>query len=116
MNQINLIGRISTDPITKYTVEKEPIAHSIFNFAVPDMSMKKDASGNYQTDYFSCSSWGKVAELIEQYCVKGMKFLITGRLKNNNYEKDGKKVYSNEVAIDTVEFLEPKRNDDAQKD
>lgn len=109
MNQINISGRLTEEPKVSYTAGKEPVAHAVFNFAVPDMSMKKDKEGNYPTDFFRCSCWGKLAEIIEKHCAKGTKLLISGRLKNNNYEKDGQKVYSNEIAIDSMEFLETKK-------
>lgn len=112
MNQITITGRLTEDPKVTYTSGKEPTAHSIFNFAVPDMSMRKDEQGNYPTDFFRCSCWGKLAEIVEKHCSKGTKLLIVGRLKNNNYEKNGQKIYSNEILIDSLEFLETKKQDD----
>lgn len=106
MNQISLTGRLTEDPMISYRAGNEPVAHAVFNFAVPDMSMKRDEQGNYPTDYFRCSCWGRMAETVEKHCTKGMKLLITGKLKNNNYEKNGQKIYSNEVVIDSLEFLE----------
>jgi len=109
MNQITLTGRLTEDPMVNYRTGNEPVAHAVFNFAVQDMSMRKDAQGNYPADYFRCSCWGRMAETVEKHCVKGMKLLITGKLKNNNYEKNGKKIYSNEIVIDSLEFLEVKK-------
>jgi len=110
MNQINITGRLTEEPKVTYSAGSEPVAHAVFNFAVPDMSMKKDSQGNYQTDFFRCSIWGKLAEIVEKHCNKGTKLLISGRLKNNNYEKDGQKIYSNEIVIDSLEFLETKKS------
>ena len=42
MNQITLTGRLTEDPNINYTTGAEPVAHAVFNFAVPDMSMKRD--------------------------------------------------------------------------
>lgn len=106
MNKITLTGRLTEEPKVTYSAGVEPVARASFNFAVPDMSMKKDEEGNYPTDFFRCTCWGKLAEIVEKHCSKGTKLLISGRLKNNNYEKDGKKVYSNEIVIDSLEFLE----------
>lgn len=106
MNRITLTGRLTEEPKVTYSAGVEPVARASFNFAVPDMSMKKDEEGNYPTDFFRCTCWGKLAEIVEKHCSKGTKLLISGRLKNNNYEKDGKKVYSNEIVIDSLEFLE----------
>lgn len=110
MNQITITGRLTEEPKTTYSAGSEPTAHATFNFAVADMSMKKDEQGNYHTDFFRCSAWGKRAEAIEKHCTKGTKLLISGRLKNNNYLKDGQKIYSNEIVIDSLEFLETKKS------
>lgn len=106
MNKITLTGRLTEEPKVTYSTGTEPVARALFNFAVPDMSMRKDGEGNYPTDFFRCTCWGKLAEVVEKHCNKGTKLLISGRLKNNNYEKDGQKVYSNEIVIDSLEFLE----------
>lgn len=106
MNKITLTGRLTEEPKVTYSAGAEPVARASFNFAVPDMSMKRDEDGNYPTDFFRCTCWGKLAEIVEKHCNKGTKLLISGRLKNNNYEKDGQKVYSYEIVIDSLEFLE----------
>ncbi len=106
MNKITLTGRLTEEPKITYTAGAEPVAHALFNFAVPDMLMKRDEQGNYPTDFFRCTCWNRLAEVVEKHCGKGTKLLIVGRLKNNNYEKDGQKVYSNEIVIESLEFLE----------
>lgn len=106
MNKITLTGRLTEEPKVTYSASAEPVARASFSFAVPDMSMKRDEEGNYPTDFFRCTCWNKLAEIVEKHCNKGTKLLISGRLKNNNYEKDGQKVYSNEIVIDSLEFLE----------
>lgn len=109
MNNVTFVGRISNDISTFYSKDEDPVARSIFNFAVPDMSMKKDKDENYPCDYFRIVTFGKTAENIEKYCSKGTKLLITGRVKNNNYEKDGVMVYGTEIIADYVEFLETRK-------
>lgn len=116
MNQITITGRLTDEPKITYSAGKEPIAHAIFNFAVPDMTMKRDEQGNYPTDFFRCSCWNKLAEIVEKHCSKGTKLLIVGKLKNNNYEKNKQKIYSNEILIDTLEFLEFKKSDNSDND
>ena len=115
MNQITITGRLTEEPKMTYSTDAEPTAHAFFNFAVADMSKKKDEQGNYPTDFFRISCWGAKAELIQKYCTKGTKLLISGRLKNNNYEKNGQKIYSNEIVIDSLEFLEVKKADAGTK-
>ena len=111
MNKITLTGRLTEKPQITYGTGVEPVAHAVFNFAVPDMSMKKDGQGNYPTDFFRCTCWNRLAETVGKHCDKGTKLLILGRLKNNNYEKDGKKIYSSEILIESLEFLEVKKQE-----
>lgn len=108
MNKIILTGRLTEEPRITYSAGTEPVAHALFNFAVPDMSMRRDPEGNYPTDFFRCTCWGKLAEIAEKHCSKGTKLLLVGKLKNNNYEKDGQKIYSNEIVVESLEFLETK--------
>lgn len=110
MNQINFVGRLTEDPQIAYRAGSEPVCHAVFNFAVPDTSMKRDEQGNYPADFFRCSCWNRLAETVEKHCRKGTKLLITGRCKNNNYEKNGQKIYGTEIVIDSLEFLESKKS------
>lgn len=109
MNKIIIVGRLTADPAVSYSSGREPVAHAVFNFAVPDITMRKNGSGNYPTDFFRCTAWDKLAEVIAKHCTRGTKLMAIGRLKNNNYEKDGQKVYSNEILIESLEFLETKK-------
>ena len=111
MNHITLTGRLTEDPKVTYSTGSGPVAHAVFSFAVPNMSMKKDGQGNYPADFFRCTCWNRLAEVVGKHCCKGTKLLIAGRLKNNNYEKDGQKIYSSEILIESLEFLEMKRQD-----
>jgi single-strand DNA-binding protein len=95
MNRIILTGRITKDLEIKQAGET-----NILNFS---LAVYRDKDN---TDFFDCTAFNKTAELIVQYCKKGSKILVSGALRNNNYEKDGKKVYQNNVVINEVEFLE----------
>ena len=111
MNQITMTGRLTMEPRITYSNGREPVAHALFNLAVPDMSLKKDVKGNYPADFFRCCAWGKVAEIIETHCVQGTRLLVVGKLKNNNYTKDGQTIYGNEILVDSIEFLGTKKSE-----
>ena len=58
-------------------------------------------------------AFNKTAELLEKYVKKGSRLGIEGRWQTGSYEnKDGQRVYTNECAIDRIEFLEAKKADD----
>ena len=54
-------------------------------------------------------AFGKTAETIEKYCRKGMKIAIEGRIQTGSYtNKDGNKVYTTDVNVNEIEFVERK--------
>lgn len=54
---------------------------------------KKQADGSYDKDvsYFDINIWGKTAENLKPYLKKGKQVCIEGVLKQDRWEKDGKK-------------------------
>lgn len=116
MNSIILLGRISSDVKGNYKTKGNDVSCVLsFNLAVTDRASKKDADGNYETDFFKVTSFGAIAECIEKYCSKGDRVLVKGKLKNNNYTKEnGEKVYSNEIILSEVEFLETKKKEETK--
>lgn len=116
MNEIIMTGRITTDLATNYVGKgNDTTCVLTFNIAIPDRTAKKDNDGNYPTDYFRVVAFSGLAEILEKYAGKGDKILIKGKLKNNNYEKDGQKVYGNEIVLSEVEFLENKKDKKTSK-
>ncbi|MGL6101083.1 MAG: single-stranded DNA-binding protein [Fusobacteriaceae bacterium] len=101
MNLVILTGRLTKDPEVKTSQSGK--SYLKFSIAV-DNPMKKD-----DTDFINCAAFGKTAELIGEYMKKGSKTGVNGRLVMNRYEKDGKQVTTHEVSVDTVEFLDVKR-------
>lgn len=84
-----------------------------FNLAV-DRSFKKE--GQDTADFFQLTAFGKRAEFADKYAKKGVKFLVTGHINNNNYtDKEGKKHYQDSYIVDSIEFCEKKGSDDKPK-
>jgi single-strand DNA-binding protein len=104
MNKVILIGRLTKDADIKTSSTGMSIAR--FNLAV-DRRLKKD---NEQTcDFISCVAFSKTAEFLEKYGKKGTKFVVEGSIQTGSYtNKDGNKVYTTDVAVQSVEFAESK--------
>ena len=100
MNKIFLCGNICKDIESKYYNDRKYVKNTI---AVKRDYKNKD--GAYDSDFFNFSIWGNQAEYIEKYAQKGDKILICGKLQNNNYEKDGEMIYSNDIQVENVELL-----------
>ena len=52
--------------------------------------------------------WGKQAENAAEYLGKGSHVNIVGRLRNNNFEKDGETVYGMAFTCEEIDYLESK--------
>ena len=109
MNCFITMGRLTKDPEVRYTQGQNPMAIASFNLAV-DRKIKKENEPS--ADFFSCTAFGKTAEFVEKYLKKGTKVVTTGRMQNDNYEKDGVKHYGFKYMIDQIEFAESKAASD----
>lgn len=103
MNTVTLMGRLTKDPDTRYTAGEKAMAVSRFALAVDRRTKEKE------TDFISCVAFGKIAETIEKYVIKGMKILLQGRIQTGSYtNREGKKVYTTDVVVTDFEFCEKK--------
>jgi single-strand DNA-binding protein len=57
--------------------------------------------------------WGKQAEYAAEYLGKGCHVNIVGRLRNNNYEKDGETVYALGFTAEEIDYLDSKAEGEA---
>ena len=109
MNKVMLIGRLTRDPDVRYTQSAESKAVAKYTLAVDRRF--KDANGERQADFSSCTAFGKAAEFVKNYLRKGTKIAVTGHIQTGSYEKDGVKHYTTDVIIEEQEFCESKRPD-----
>jgi single-strand DNA-binding protein len=104
MNSVVLIGRLTKDPEVRVSQDGGSIA--MYSLAVD--RRKKDSGA----DFISCVAFGKGAEFAEKYLKKGTKIGVTGRIQTGSYtNKDGQKVYTTDVIVDTHEFVESKKTE-----
>lgn len=109
MNSVQLVGRFTRDPDVRYSDNGTSIAK--FNIAV-DRRFKQDSGPT--ADFISCVAFGKTAEFIEKYFRQGNRIGLNGRIQTGSYtNKDGVKVYTTDVVVENVEFVESNssRND-----
>ncbi len=106
MNSVQLVGRFTRDPEVRYTDGGLTIAR--FSLAVD----RKYKSENSQTaDFPNCIAFGKTAEFIEKYFRKGSRMGCQGRIQTGSYtNKDGQKVYTTDVVVESCEFVESKNS------
>lgn len=103
MNNINITGRLCSDPELRRTTEN--IACCSFTLAVKRPKTKDT------TDFHNFVVWRQGAEYLCQYGHKGDLVAVTGYLTQREWtDKDGNKRKTTEVTCDAVELLSSKRN------
>ena len=111
MNLVILHGRITSDPTIRTANSGTKIAG--FSIAV-DRRLKDKVTGNKITDFVRCTAFGKTAEMLERFWVKGKEILVEGELQQNEYTaQDGHDVKSYQVIVNQVHFCGSK-SDTAQ--
>ena len=111
VNKVTLMGNLGRDVELRYTAAGEAAA----NVAVATSSEWKDReSGEKQqaTEWHRCVAFGKLAELIAQYCHKGSSVYFEGKLRTRKWlDKEGVAQYTTEVVIDEFINLDKRQAD-----
>ena len=102
MNKVILKGTITRDIDLRYT--KSDVAVARFTVATKRTTANKD--GKYESDFINCVAYQHNAEMINKYFSKGNGVLVEGHIQTGSYEKDGKKVYTTDVVVERVEFVD----------
>lgn len=101
---VSLIGRVGKDSELRYSASGGAVA----NFSMATSSGKREEE---ETQWWSITMFGAVAERLSQYVRKGDRIAVDGRVKLRQYTtKDGKPGASLEVNADNV-FLLGSKND-----
>ena len=107
------IGRLVADPEIRYTELKDGKQYCIANYRLAATKKRKAKDDSSSTDFFTCVSFGKAAEVIGLYLKKGSRIMINGTLDNNNYtDKNGQKVYQTRIIVEEIEFADTKKEKD----
>ena len=99
INRVALTGRLTKDIDIRQTNSNKKVGS--FTIAV---NKAKD-----KADFINCIAWENTAELINQYCKKGYKIGVEGRLQTRQYDTDNGKRYITEIVVDNVAFLESRK-------
>lgn len=104
MNKMLLIGWLVADPKIISSEGKKTVAY----FRVASRRNFKQ-EGEPDTDYFSCVTFGKLAEFLGEYFHKGKKISLWGEMRNDNYTNDkNEKVYGMRLIATEIESPENK--------
>ena len=100
---LTIVGNTTAPAELRFT----PSGAAVVNFTVASTPRTFDRQANEWKDgttlFMRCSAWREMAENIaETLDQKGMRVVVTGRLTQREYEKDGQKRTSIEFEVDEI--------------
>src|SRR3954465_15511500 len=100
---ITIIGNLTADPELRFT----PSGAAVANFTVASTPRQFDRQSNEWKDgetlFRRCAVWGDAAEKGAGSCQRGMRVIVSGRLKSRSYEtKEGEKRTVVEMDVDEI--------------
>ena len=101
--QITIVGNLVADPELRFTPAGQPVA----TFRVASTPRIRDAASGEWRDgdslFLTCNVWRQAAENVAESLQRGMRVIVSGRLRQRNYEtKEGEKRTVYEVEVDDV--------------
>jgi single-strand DNA-binding protein len=101
--QITVVGNLVDDPELRFTPAGQPVAR----FRIASTPRFMDRATNEWKDgdslFLTCNVWRQAAENVAESLQRGMRVIVSGRLKQRSYEtKEGEKRTVYEVEVDDV--------------
>lgn len=110
LNKITVQGRIVHTP----ELRKTSSGTSVLNLDLACNRSRKDANGEYPTDFFNAVLWGKSAEVVVECLGKGDLIIVFGRMESRKYQdKQGNNRIAWELQAEGFEFCGKKNSDSA---
>lgn len=104
VNKVILVGNLGRDAELRYTPGGAPVA--TLNLATTEVWNDKSGQRQEKTEWHRVVLWGRTAESLNEYLVKGKQIYVEGRLQTRQWEdKEGQKRYTTEIRGDRVVLL-----------
>lgn len=104
VNKVFLIGNLGHDAELRHTESNQSVAN--FDIATSESWTDKSGEKQERTEWHKIVLWGKVAEALAQYLVKGKKVYVEGSLQTRKWEdKSGNSRKTTEVKAQQVRLL-----------
>ena len=113
------VGNLGKDPEMRYTPSGKPVTS--FSVATSHQYTNNNGETVKETAWFRVTTWGKQAEVCNQYLKKGSKVLVEGHLMPDQAsggpktytKKDGTPGASYDVTANTIRFLSSRAEGEA---
>jgi single-strand DNA-binding protein len=103
-NKVQLIGNLGANPEVKNTDSGKKLA----KFTIATNENYRNAKGDRvtETQWHNVIAWGKVADIVEKYLLKGSEVALEGKIVYRSYtDKEGSKKYFTEIHVNELLLL-----------
>ena len=107
INKVIIIGTLGRDPEMRYL----PNGNAVCSMSLATDEGYKDRNTGQQvdkTEWHRIEAFGRLAEIMGEYLKKGSKCYVEGKLRTDEYEKDGIKRYSTKIIANEMTMLDSK--------
>ena len=105
LNKVMIIGRLGRDPEMRYTPSGRPVTN--FSVATSRSWNTSEGERRTETEWFNIVAWGNLAEICNQYLVKGQQVYVEGRLQSRSWEdNEGKRHTAVEIVANEMIMLD----------
>lgn len=109
MNKVILMGRLTRDPEVRYSQGERSMAIAKYTLAIDRRKTQQNTDPG--ADFLNCVAFDRAGEFAEKYFRQGLRVLVSGHLQTGSYtNKDGQKVYTTDVIIESQEFADGRRD------
>jgi single-strand DNA-binding protein len=104
VNKVILVGNLGRDAEVRSTPRGDTVA--TLNLATTETWNDREGQRQEKTEWHRVVVWGKQADSLKQYLVKGKQIYVEGKLQTRQWDdKDGNKKYTTEVKADRITLL-----------
>jgi single-strand DNA-binding protein len=106
LNQCNFIGRIGQDIDIRYMPDGKAVAN-ISLACSDDYKDKNTGQKVEQTNWINIVMFGRLAEILDEYCNKGSKIFVSGKQRTRKWTgQDGQDHYKTEIVASGMQMLD----------
>ncbi len=102
INRVFLVGRLTRDADLRFTNSGTPVGK--FSIAV-NRSRKNGDKWDEEVNYFDIVLWGRIAEALSKYLLKGKQVAVEGELRQSRWEQDGQNRSRVEIHASNIQLL-----------
>ena len=114
LNKVFMMGHLTRDVQKSFL----PSQMAVADFGIATSHKWKGTDGQQKEDtcFIDCQIFGKRADVLEKYFKKGDAIFLEGRLKFDQWEKDGQKRSKHRLIVENFEFVGGKKTDNTKPD